>query len=349
MPATGSTNCRPTPRLTTPERPGRLGAATAILKEVLARNKSQGLNDVAAGLSFWAILSVFPAVLAFTSLLGSLELFIGSSAANELRRQITDFLNRTLPADSEITTTLTNIINQSRAGLAIIGLASAAWGMSKGFAGLFRGLALVEGNSGARYGIKGRLFALVLGLATLLLMTIVLLQIVVGPLLGFEKLLPGDESTVLTIWDVVRWPVLLVLVVVWLATLFHVGPGRSQRIRWTDRLPGAIFTTVAWLAVTFGFKLYVDIVGGANPVLGVLGGAIVSLTWLYLLAMTTLLGAELNAVLADRRRGLVPGASSAAVAMSTAAASAPSEPAPAPNAVGASVLLAALVLGRRRR
>src|SRR5207344_1766931 len=111
----------------------------------------------------------------------------------------------------------------SRAGVAIVGFATAAWGMSKGFAGLFRGLALVDGNAGARYGIKGRIVGLVLGLATLLLMTIVLLQIVVGPLLGFEKNLPGD--TVLTVWDVVRWPVLLVLVVLWLATLFHIGPG----------------------------------------------------------------------------------------------------------------------------
>ena len=262
--------------MTTPERPGRLGTALAVLKEVQVRNKAQGLNDVAAGLSFWAILSVFPAVLAFTSLLGSLELFIGSSAADELRQNITDFLNRTLPADSEVTTTFTNIINQSRAGLAAVGLVSAGWGMSKGFAGLCRGLAVVDGQTGARYGIKGRLVGLVLGMATLLLMTIVLLQIVVGPLLGFEKLLPGDSSALLAVWNIVRWPVLLVLVVVWLTTLFHIGPGRSPDVRWKQRLPGAVFTTVAWLAVTFGFKLYVGIVGGANPVLGVLGGAIVA-------------------------------------------------------------------------
>jgi membrane protein len=112
-------------------------------------------------------------------------------------------------------------------------------------------------------------------------------------------------------------------------------------VRWRDRLPGALFTAAAWVAVTFGFKLYVTVVGGANPVLGVLGGAIVSLTWLYLLALTTLLGAELNAVRADRRTA-------------TAAAPAPevarhAAAAPAPGAVGAGVLAAAFLLGRRRR
>src|SRR4051812_19367834 len=111
MPATAWTSSRPTRRLTTPERPGRgeaaLAALKSVLKDVAARNKAHELNDVAAGLSFWAIVSMFPAVLAFASLLGSIEVFIGPSAADELRRQITDFLNRTLPPDSEITTTVT--------------------------------------------------------------------------------------------------------------------------------------------------------------------------------------------------------------------------------------------------
>jgi membrane protein len=323
--------------LTTPERQGPGAAILAIAKEVQARNKAQGLNDVAAGLSFWAILSVFPAVLAFTSLLGSMELLVGKSAADELRQDIVDFLHRTLPPDSEITTTITNIIQQSRAGLAIVGLLTAGWGMSKGFAGLCRGLALVDGHPGARYGIKGRLIGLALGLATLTLMTVVLLQIIVGPLLGFEKLLPGT-STLLSVWEVVRWPVLAVLVVVWLTTLLHIGPGPNPDVRWRDRLPGAVFTAAAWVAVTFGFKLYVTIVGGANPVLGVLGAAIVSLTWLYLLAVTTLVGAELNAVLADRR---------AAAARAPAPMPAPAHPAPVPGAVGAGVVAAAFVFGRR--
>ncbi len=323
--------------MTTPEPQGRGAAVLAIAKEVKVRNKAQGLNDVAAGLSFWAILSVFPAVLAFTSLLGSLELLVGKSAADELRQDIIDFLNRTLPPDSEITTTITNIIQQSRAGLAVVALLTAGWGMSKGFAGLCRGLALVDGHPGTRYGIKGRLIGLLLGLATLTVMTVVLLQIIVGPLLGFEKLLPGT-STLLSVWEVVRWPVLAVLVVVWLTTLLQIGPGPNPNVRWRDRLAGALFTAAAWVAVTFGFKLYVSIAGGANPILGVLGAAIVSLTWLYLLALTTLLGAELNAVLADRRS-----------AVASAPALAPPVAHPAPGAVGASVLAAAFLFGRRRR
>ena len=343
--------------MTTPERRGRGATAFAalkgVLKDVSIRNKALGLNDVAAGLSFWAIVSMFPAVLAFASLLGSIEVLIGKSAADELRRQITDFLARTLPPDSEITSTVTNIIQQSRAGIAIVALLSAGWGMSKGFAGLCRGLALVDGQRGARYGIKGRLIGLLLGLATLLVMTVVLLQIIVGPLLGFEKLLPGT-STLLTVWNLVRWPVLVVLVIAWLTTLLQIGPGPHAGVRWRDRLPGALLTAAAWVAVTFGFKLYVAIVGGANPILGVLGAAIVSLTWLYLLAFTTLLGASVNAALIDRRHPMAAtgatalAATNGAVANGSAATNGAAKDR-APSAVGAGMVAAALLFGRRQR
>jgi membrane protein len=323
--------------LTTPERPGWRRSLGAVLRDLAARNKVHRLNDAAAGLSFWAILSLFPTLLAFASVIGSLELFVGASAADSLRETITDFLQRTLPPDSEITTTVTNVINQSRASLAIVGFLSAVWGMSKGFAGLLRALARVEGHSdgGAGIGVKGRILGLCLGLATVIITAIVLLQIVVGPFLGFEKELPTGGSALLSVWEIVRWPVIALVVALWLMTLYQLGAGATRRLGWRDRLPGAVLTMVAWVAVTLGFRLYVDVIGGANPVLGVLGAAIVSLTWLYLLCYSTLVGAELNAVLADRR-----------VPAEEPAYRRPTEP--APDAVGAGVVAASFVFGRRR-
>jgi membrane protein len=339
--------------LTTHEHGGVGGRLIAAIKAVQLRNKEHGLNDIAAGLSFWAIVSVFPAALAFASLLGSLELFIGKSAADQVRQDIVDFLNRTLPPGSEITSTINNILQQSRASLAIVGLLSAAWGMSKGFAGLIRGLSVVDGRRGARYGIKGRIVGLLLGAATVAVMAIVLLQIVVGPLLGFERLLPEGGSALLTVWEVVRWPVLAVLIVLWLATLFQIGPGREPAYRWRDRLPGAVATAVLWALVTFGFKLYVSIVGGANPILGVLGGVIVSLTWLYLLALSLLLGAELNAVLVEQRTAATAPAGTAARAATATNGRRMSNAAVGSDgtspAMGAGIVAAALLLGRRRR
>ncbi len=293
-----------TPRSTTPEPTARRRTARDVLKDVQTRNQEHRLNDMAAGLAFWAILSLFPTLLAFAAILGSIEVIIGKSAADALRQDITDFLNRTLPPDSEITSTITNIIYQSRASVAVVGVLSALWGVSRGFAGLVRALCVVDGRPFARRPLIARVLGLALGVATVALATVVLLQIVVGPLLGFEKLLPKEGSLVLDVWSVVRWPVLAVLIVLWLATLYHLGPGRQPRLRWRDRLPGAVFTMVAWVLVTLGFRLYVSLIGDANPILGVLGGAIVSLTWLYLVCFSTLLGAELNAAIATHRATL---------------------------------------------
>ena len=325
--------------MTTRERPGWGRSVGAVLRDIAARNKIHRLNDAAAGLAFWAILSLFPTLLLFASVIGRLVWFVGQEAADSLRQEISDFLNRTLPPGSEITTTINNILNQSRASVAVVGLLSAIYGVSKGFAGLLRALAMVEGQpeGGAGVGIRGRLLGLVLGLATVVLTAVVLLQIVVGPLLGFEKELPTGGNALLRVWEIVRWPVIAVVLVLWLTTLYHVGAGGGRRLSWRDRLPGAIFTMLAWVAVTFGFRLYVELAGGANPILGVLGAAIVSLTWLYFLCMSTLFGAELNVVLADRRAPAEAPAPAPVVAAE-----------PVPDAVGAGVVAAAFLLGRRR-
>jgi membrane protein len=276
----------------------------STVKELARRVTGHGLNDITAALAFWAILSIFPTVLAFAAILGSMQVFIGDSAAASVRHGITDFLNRTLPANSQITVVIDDILNQSRGSLAIVAFASALWGVSKGFAGFCRALAGIAGHAGGRMGVRGRITGLVLGAATTAVSTIVLLEIVLGPLLGFEDRIPsGAAKVLLDVWSVLRFPVLGAIVVVWLAFLYKAGPGVP--LRWRDQLPGAVLAAVGWVLVTAGFRLYVAVVGGANPILGVLGGAIVSLTWLYLLVMTTLIGAELNAVL-GRSRGLEP-------------------------------------------
>ena len=97
-----------------------------------------------------------------------------------------------------------------------------------------------------------------------------------------------------------RWPVVFVVVVCWAASLYHLAPRR--RTPWRTDLPGAVVGTVWWLAVSLGFRVYLDAASsGMNAVVGLLGGALSLLIWLYLLAMGLLVGAEINRVLSDRR------------------------------------------------
>src|SRR5262249_22327000 len=153
-----------------------------------------------------------------------------------------------------------------RGGVAAIAVLIAVWSMSKGFAGLFRGLARIYGEPGARSNLMGRAVAIGFGLATVLLILVLLLSIVVGPLLGFEHVLPHDGGVVVTIWSYVRWPFITGAIISWIAVLLSIGPGTG--VRWRRALPGAAFATVAWVLVTFGFSLYFRFTGGANPVFG---------------------------------------------------------------------------------
>lgn len=101
-----------------------------------------------------------------------------------------------------------------------------------------------------------------------------------------------------------RLPAVVAGLVLWTATLLHIAPNEAQR--WRDALPGALLTTVLWLAASAGFHLYLVLAAGANPVLGAFGGGAIVLIWVYLLSVALLLGGELNALRRARRRSAGP-------------------------------------------
>ncbi len=100
-------------------------------------------------------------------------------------------------------------------------------------------------------------------------------------------------------WDLLRYPVVVVGLVAWATAVFRYAPRRPSR--WRDALPGALLTTVLWLAATAGLHLYVTLAAGTNPVLGTFGGVAIVMIWMYLLGLALLLGGELNATLLRRR------------------------------------------------
>ncbi len=262
------------------------------------RWKAEDLNDIAAGVTFWAILSLAPAALAFASLLGVVGRLIGEENTNEVRDEIIRFIEGSpgTPGGT-LSASLIEILETPSGSIAVIGLLIAVWSLSKGFAALFRGLARIQGHPGARTNLRGRLTAVLFGLGTVGVVLLLLLTSVIGPLAGFELLLPNDGGVLLRFWDWVRLPVLAAATVAWLAVLLSRGPG--GRLRWWDALPGAALAAVSWVVLTFGFELYVRLSGGGNPIYGVLGGILVALTWLYLTITAVIVGGLLNALLVE--------------------------------------------------
>ena len=261
------------------------------------------IGGLSAEIAFFGLLGLFPAVIVFAAALGSLDVVIGAGAAADTERWLLDRVVETFGRDNTLRDTVEELFDRSNAGLITAGVVLTVYASSRGFTAVVGALDVTYGHEHRRNWISTRVMGFVLTLFTVLVSALVAAMVVVGPLLGGGEELAdrlGAGSAFTTAWDWFRWPVVFVVVVCWAASIYHFAPRR--RTPWRSDLPGAVVGTVWWLAVSFGFRVYLDAaVGGMNAVFGLLGGALILLVWLYLLAMGLLVGAEINSVLNDRR------------------------------------------------
>ncbi len=280
------------------ERPGHLGA-------VLVREwRDDRVGGLAAEVAFFGLLSLFPALLAVAAALSSLEALAGGDVAARVERGVVGFLERVLTdeASGTIDAVRTLFVDASP-GTFTVGALLALWAASRGFVAVINGLDVVYDLDERRSYVGLRALALALALGTVVVVALVLAMVVLGPLLGTgrdvaDHLGAGDLFAALWTWA--RWPLVVALMVTWAATVFHIAPNHRTPWRWD--LPGAMLTALLWALLSAGFRLYLAVAAEANQVMGALGGALIVLLWLYLLAVGLLLGGELNAVLAERHR-----------------------------------------------
>ena len=261
------------------------------------------VGGLSAEIAFFGLLGLFPAVIVFAAALGSLDVVIGAGAAAHTEEWLLDRVGETFGSDNTLRATIEELFDRSNAGLITAGIVITVYASSRGFTAVVGALDVTYGDQDRRNWISTRVMGFVLTLFTLLVAALVAAMVVVGPLLGggeeiAERLGAGSAFTTAWVWF--RWPVVFVVVVCWAASLYHFAPRR--RTPWRTDLPGAVVGTVWWLAVSLGFRFYLDAASsGMNAVFGLLGGALSLLIWLYLLAMGLLVGAEINRVLNDRR------------------------------------------------
>ena len=261
------------------------------------------VGGLSAEIAFFGLLGLFPAVIVFAAALGSLDVVIGAGAAADTEEWLLDRVVETFGSDNTLRATIEELFDRSNAGLITAGIVITVYASSRGFTAVVGALDVTYGHEDRRNWISTRVMGFVLTLFTLVVAALVAAMVVVGPLLGggeeiAERLGAGSAFTTAWVWF--RWPVVFVVVVCWAASLYHLAPRR--RTPWLTDLPGAVVGTVWWLAVSLGFRVYLDAASsGMNAVVGLLGGALSLLIWLYLLAMGLLVGAEINRVLGDRR------------------------------------------------
>jgi membrane protein len=279
-------------------RPSWLG----VLKRTGKGFQKDNISDWAAALTYYGVLSIFPALIVLVSILG----LIGKSATQPL----IDNLGSVAPGPAKdiFTSAIENLQgSQGAAGVFfVIGILGAVWAASGYIAAFMRA-------SNAIYSIEeGRpiwkTLPVRVGLTVLLMLLTAASAVAVtvtGGLAEEVGNLLGLGDTAVTIWNIAKWPVLLFLVSFMFAVLYWAAPNVKQPgFRWIT--PGGVLAVIGWVIASAAFAFYVANFGSYNKTYGALAGPVVFLVWLWISNIMILLGAEFNAEL-ERGRAIEAG------------------------------------------
>jgi len=281
------------------EKPTELGGSAwwGAVKRAVRAVRTDLLPDWAAALTYYGILSIFPALLALVSILG----LFGSQAIGPLLDNVATLAPG--PVQDILTQSLQSL-EQSQGGagvLAIAGVAIAIWSASRYIAAFIRA-------SNAIYDVpEGRPIwkTVPLRLAVTVVMVVLLaisavIVVFTGGLAERAGEVLGIGDTGVAVWEIAKWPVLLLVVIVMLAILYWAAPNvRHPGFRWIT--PGSALAVLLWIIASVGFGFYVANFGSYNQTYGTLAGLIIFLIWLWITNFAVLFGVELDAELARSR------------------------------------------------
>jgi membrane protein len=275
-----------------PEHAGK-GSLVQTLKRTMTEFSEDELTDRAAALTYYGVLSIFPALIAMVSIVG----IVGDPQT--VTDALTEIVGAVGPASAVETFEgpIRSITSSSgTAGiLLIVGIVGALWTASGYVGGFMRASNVIYEVEEGRSIFKLRPLQMLVTLVLILMLVLVLFAVVLtGPLATAVGEAVGLGSTALTVWDIAKWPVLLLVVIGMIALLYYASPNAKLR-GFKSILPGAALAVIIWLIASALFAFYVANFGSYNKTYGTLGGVVSFLVWLWITNVAILLGAELNA------------------------------------------------------
>jgi membrane protein len=258
-----------------------------IAKRTRKEVKADQVPLLAAGVAFYVLLALFPAIIAGVSIYGLV------ADPQTVRDQINRLAETLSPETAKLIGQQIQQVTSSAGGAlgfaTILGILTALWSASSGMKALITGVNLAYDEP------EGRKFVKLRGLSILMTLgAMVLLGVALALIVGFPAV-PDSWPTVLQ-WAaaILRFVLLAVLLMAGLAALYRYAPDRDKP-RWSWASPGSVVATVLWVLASVGFSVYVNAFGNYNKTYGALAGIIILMFWLYLTAFVVLVGAELNA------------------------------------------------------
>lgn len=273
-----------------------------VFKRTVSEFSKDQCTDLAAALTYYAVLAIFPALLALVSILG----FFGQAQATT--DAVLNILSNIAPeAESTLEQPIQQLASSNTAGLTfVIGLLGAIWSAS-GFVGAFaRAMNRMYEVEEGRPFWKLRPVMLVITVVVLLLIVLMaLLLILSGPVAEAVGNAIGLGSTALTIWNIAKWPVIVFFAVLMIAVLYYAAPNLKQpKFKWVS--VGSIIALLVLALTTAAFSFYIANFGNYQRTYGAIAGVIIFLLWIWLANLSLLFGAEFDAEL-ERGRELQAG------------------------------------------
>jgi membrane protein len=251
------------------------------------------MTDWAAALTYYGLLSLFPALIALVSVVG----LFGDPESTT--KSITDIVTEIGPdsaADTFAGPIQSITDNRSAAGvLFFVGLGAALWSAS-GYVGAFmRASNVIWETPEGRPFLRLRPLQLGVTLLLVVLFALVAVSLVLtGPVVEAVGDSIGIGSTALAVWDIAKWPVLLAIAIFMVGVLYYAAPNvKMPGFRWLT--PGSLVAVVAWIAASAAFAFYVANFGSYDKIYGSLGAIVTLLIWVWISNLALLFGMELNA------------------------------------------------------
>ncbi|MFD0055907.1 YihY/virulence factor BrkB family protein [Streptomyces sp. NPDC127168] len=274
---------------------------SSVLKRTVKEFKADALTDWAAALTYYGILALFPAALALLSIVG----LMGKSAIQPL---IDNVASLAPGAVGDILTAMLEQLGggQGKAGVAlVIGIVLALWSASGYVAAFMRAANSVYDIGEGRPAWKTLPTRLGITVAVIVLLALTAVGVVVtGPLARKAGDVLGLGSTFVTVWNIAKWPVMIILVSLAIALLYWAAPNVKRRFRWVS--PGSLIAVLIWIIASVAFAFYVANFSSYSKTYGTFAGIIIFLVWLWITNIAILLGLEFNAEM-ERQRAIESG------------------------------------------
>ncbi|PYI64451.1 ribonuclease BN [Arthrobacter livingstonensis] len=288
-----------------PDSPAELSKPSwkYISKKTLREFSKDQCSDLAAALTYHSVLSIFPALLALVSLLGIF------GQAEKTTSAVLNILQGIAPGQTveAIRPVVEGLASSSSAGLTLVlGIVIALWSASGYVAAFGRAMNRVYEIDEGRSFLKFRATMLAVTVVNLLIVVVVAAMLVLsGSVASSVGNVIGLGGAVLAVWNIAKWPVMLLLIVLAIAILYYATPNVKQpKFRWTSM--GSAIALMVFLLASVAFGLYVANFSNYNKTYGTIGGVIIALLWLWILNMSLLFGAEFDAEV-ERGRELQAG------------------------------------------